>query len=57
MADITKCDGRDCPLADACYRTLAESNPDGQSWFMNTPHEGGECEYYWPFQNTYEDGK
>jgi hypothetical protein len=55
MADITKCDGRNCPWAKTCYRTIAESNPNGQSWFMDVPYDADvddECEYYWSIDES-----
>jgi hypothetical protein len=37
MADITMCEGRDCPLKDHCYRHLA-SPSQRQSFFLNMPY-------------------
>lgn len=50
MADITMCDGENCPihLKESCYRHTAEV--DGyQSWFMKSPIIDGneECDQYW----------
>lgn len=38
MADITKCDNKECPLAHKCKRFLAASNELLQSWFMENPN-------------------
>lgn len=47
MADITMCEGTNCPLKDRCYRHTAPENPYRQSYFMGVPVKDGECEYYW----------
>lgn len=39
MADITICDGGECPLKDNCYRFLAERNPLYQSYFESIPYD------------------
>lgn len=52
MADITKCNGIDCPLKESCYRfTSIESKY--QSYFMQTPLKDGECDMYLVKQNEY----
>ena len=49
MADITCCQGTNCPLKEKCYRFTA---PRGryQSYFTEVPYdlEKQECEHYWP---------
>ena len=49
MADITKCEGKDCPLKETCYRFTAKDNEYGQSYFTETPYnkEKENCEYLW----------
>jgi hypothetical protein len=46
MADITKCNGGDCPVKESCYRFTAEAS-DYQYYFMGIPFKDGECEMYW----------
>ena len=52
MADITKCEGKDCPLKEKCYRFTAKANEYGQSYFTETPYnkETKTCEYLWTRQ-------
>jgi hypothetical protein len=48
MADITMCDGKECPIKDRCYRhTATKSN--WQSFFTHTPYnkELGICGDFW----------
>jgi hypothetical protein len=47
MADITKCEGIDCPLKENCYRFTANDNEYRQSYFMTTPIKNGECDHFW----------
>jgi len=49
MADITMCDGKDCPLREKCYRFTAFANQWRQSYFMETPYnkEENKCDEYW----------
>ncbi len=49
MADITKCNGKNCPLKEDCYRFTAPSNKYRQSYFVETPKlkKNGVCEEYW----------
>lgn len=46
MADITKCEGGNCPIKENCYRYTA---PEGmyQSYFVEIPYNGKECNLYW----------
>jgi hypothetical protein len=48
MADITKCNGTDCPLKDFCYRFLCPADDAQQYYFLVTPWDGDECEYFIP---------
>lgn len=52
MADITMCEGTDCPLKDKCYRYLAPKNPYRQSYFVNAPIKNSNCDYYWEIGET-----
>ncbi len=49
MADITMCEGKDCPLKETCYRFTAIVNEFRQSYFTETPYnkEKENCEYLW----------
>jgi hypothetical protein len=51
MPDITKCNGKECPHKETCYRFTATANEFRQSWFMGTPFkkEGNaiKCNSYW----------
>lgn len=49
MADITTCEGKDCPLKEKCYRYTAEPCKYRQSYFLEPPYkEDGHCDYAWP---------
>lgn len=51
MADITKCDGNNCPIRAHCWRFTAPDS-EQQSWFVKTPgaYDGKEfyCDKYVP---------
>lgn len=47
MADITKCEGGDCPLKERCYRYTAEADELHQSYFVEVPYNGTDCDHYW----------
>ena len=51
MADITKCNGDNCPVKEQCYRFTADSSEYRQSWFAETPGKIVEdkftCDMYW----------
>ena len=50
MADISKCEGRDCPIKHKCYRFTAPSGELVQSWmeFWNDEKvKEGECDDFW----------
>lgn len=49
MADITKCQGTDCPKKETCYRYLATVSEWRQSWFCECPLKDGKCDYYWEY--------
>ncbi len=48
MADMSYCDGIDCPLKETCYRFTAPKNEHWQSYFIFVPYdkESGDCEFY-----------
>ena len=45
MADITKCDWKDCNKKEQCYRFTALSSEFRQSYFSQTPNSEN-CEYF-----------
>ncbi len=49
MADITKCEGHECPLKDSCYRYLV-SEGMRQAYFIEVPfnEDLNKCDYYLP---------
>ena len=48
MADITKCQGRNCERKETCYRYTAQAD-DWQSWSDFDQLE--DCEYYWKIES------
>ena len=54
MPDITMCNGNNCELSSICYRYKAEPSKFRQSWFMDSPNEGLECEYFWEYKTDEE---
>lgn len=64
MADISMCEGTDCPMKDNCYRHTAPANEYRQSWFAEKViNEDRTCDHYWEnekpkhFSKLKEDGK
>lgn len=47
MSDISKCNNRNCPLKEKCYRFTAPANPYRQSYADFTYDEKEGCEYFW----------
>ena len=49
MADITMCNGKECPLSYKCYRHNAKPDPYWQSYFVEAPYnkETKSCDSYW----------
>ena len=45
MADITKCQGINCPRKETCYRYTAQADEYWQSW--SDFDMLAECECYW----------
>lgn len=52
MADITKCEGKDCPVKESCYRFTAKTS-DYQYYFIESPIKDGKCDMYWGKQSEY----
>jgi len=50
MADITMCEGINCPLRHNCYRVNAIPNEFRQAYFIELPYDKnkGKCSEYWP---------
>ena len=48
MADITMCDGYECPKKQECYRYTAPVNAYRQAYFTFTPYDKdhASCEMY-----------
>jgi hypothetical protein len=49
MADITMCEGKGCEIKEICYRYRATPSEFGQSYFVKSPNNGLECDYYLKF--------
>jgi len=47
MADITMCDGKDCPLKDLCYRFTATRDEYWQPMFHSAPFKDKKCDFFW----------
>jgi hypothetical protein len=49
MSDITKCNPKNCPLKETCYRFTAPVDDMWQSYFVEVPYdkEKKECKYYY----------
>lgn len=45
-ADISKCEGTNCPLKETCYRFRAIPNEYRQSYFMEPPFKDDKCDFY-----------
>lgn len=55
MADIAKCEFKQCPRKETCYRYTAQSN-QYQTYveFQNICHEKNNYKYYWEIENKNE---
>lgn len=53
MHDIAKCPGEcngiACSVRETCWRYVAPSSSDWQTWILPMPM-GDNCEHYWPVQ-------
>lgn len=49
MADISMCDGNECPQKQECYRYTAPQNPQGQAYFTFVPYDkdAKQCTMFW----------
>lgn len=56
MADITMCKDLNCFLRVHCYRAQARASAR-QSYFVQSPRQGGECNYFWDIRLTAEQFK
>lgn len=58
MADLSMCEGLNCPLKLACYRHTARQNDHWQAWFTIVPydHDTRDCEMFWD-NVTYHQGE
>lgn len=52
MPDITMCNGTGCEIKEKCYRYRATPSDFRQSYFLNSPNKGLECDYYWNYERT-----
>ena len=51
MADIAMCQNDDCPMREKCYRYMAKSSGNGQSYALYEPDENGRCEdFLWIYR-------
>jgi len=50
MPDIAMCEGKDCPIKEACYRYTATPSEYRQSYFAEIPYnkEEDKCDHYMP---------
>ena len=51
MPDISKCEGKDCPLKYKCYRFTCIGDSYSQSYFMEPPYKDGKCDYFMEIRN------
>jgi len=56
MADITMCEGGDCPLKENCYRYKAPVSEYRQAYFMYPPYVDGECKEFWSVEGRRLEG-
>lgn len=61
MADISMCEGTECPWKTKCYRFMAKPNPYRQSYFADVPgkmiDEVFTCDYFWALEETKQNIK
>ena len=48
MVDISKCEGKECPIKETCYRYISKPDKFWRS-YISTPYnkETNTCDYYW----------
>ena len=60
MSDLTKCEGKKCPIKDSCYRYTSKGGM-WQSWFTKEPFKIKKkvftCDMFWgeDTQRLYDD--
>lgn len=47
MADISKCEGKDCPIKEKCYRFTAPAGMMQTYGCFEYDHEKKKCDYFW----------
>jgi len=52
MADITMCNGGNCPLRNDCHRYTANKSEYSQSYFVDPPYIDDECDMFWSIKNS-----
>ncbi len=57
MPDICMCKGEGCSAREHCYRYKATPCEFRQSYFVNSPIEGGKCVHFWPTNEFLEREK
>lgn len=45
MADISACNGQDCPIAEMCYRFTCKK--DYYQSYSDFRYVNGDCDYFW----------
>jgi len=47
--DISKCEGKECPLRDTCYRYTVKADEFMQAYgsYWRDLEEKNKCKYYW----------
>lgn len=50
MPDITMCKGVECRARKHCYRFMATPDEYRQSWFVRSPGNNKQCEYYYELE-------
>jgi hypothetical protein len=53
MPDITMCNGKRCEMREICYRYTATPSKHRQSYFIDSPNNGLECDYLWEIECEY----
>lgn len=51
MADICKCEGKECPIKDKCLRHTSITDKWNQTFFMEMPYLDGNCEFFIPIDD------
>lgn len=51
MADISKCEGKNCPIKEKCYRFTVPSGMYQTYGQFEYDHEKKKCDYFWDNKN------